>query len=74
MVINNAPPHLPHLAAVISDLNPMEHVWDQLKQRLDDCTPTPSDLAELHVTLVEEWNTLPQNNIMGLGKSMRHHC
>uniref|UniRef100_A0A3P9K2F4 Tc1-like transposase DDE domain-containing protein n=1 Tax=Oryzias latipes TaxID=8090 RepID=A0A3P9K2F4_ORYLA len=39
-----------------SDLNPIEHIWDQRKQTLEDRTPPPSDLAELHLALVEEWN------------------
>uniref|UniRef100_A0A3B3B8C7 Tc1-like transposase DDE domain-containing protein n=1 Tax=Oryzias melastigma TaxID=30732 RepID=A0A3B3B8C7_ORYME len=34
-------------------LNPIEHVWDQLKQRLDDRTPPLSDLAELYVFVKE---------------------
>lgn len=48
------------------NLNSIQHVLDKLKQRLDD--PTPEDLAELHIELVEEWN-----NIMKLLRSMRHH-
>uniref|UniRef100_A0A8C8DMA6 Uncharacterized protein n=1 Tax=Oryzias sinensis TaxID=183150 RepID=A0A8C8DMA6_9TELE len=50
---------MPHmiLPAINPDLNPIEPC-DQLKQRLDDSTPHPSDLEELHVALVEEWNTL----------------
>uniref|UniRef100_A0A3B5AD51 Tc1-like transposase DDE domain-containing protein n=1 Tax=Stegastes partitus TaxID=144197 RepID=A0A3B5AD51_9TELE len=64
---DNAPPHrarivttrlqevgVPHMVwpAMFPDLNPIEHVWDQLKQRLDHRTPPPRDLAELHVALV----------------------
>uniref|UniRef100_A0A3Q1CD29 Tc1-like transposase DDE domain-containing protein n=1 Tax=Amphiprion ocellaris TaxID=80972 RepID=A0A3Q1CD29_AMPOC len=67
---------VPHMVwpAMSPDLNPTEHVWDQLKQRLDARTPPLRDLAELHVALVEEWNALPQNNIMRLVRSMRHRC
>uniref|UniRef100_A0A3P8S0B0 Tc1-like transposase DDE domain-containing protein n=1 Tax=Amphiprion percula TaxID=161767 RepID=A0A3P8S0B0_AMPPE len=67
---------VPHMVwpAMSPDLNPIEHVWDQLKQRLDARTPPPHDLAELRVALVEEWNALPQNNIMRLVRSMRRRC
>ncbi|KAL1280026.1 hypothetical protein QQF64_014626 [Cirrhinus molitorella] len=60
--------------AMSPDLNPIEQVRNQLKQRLDDRTPPPRDLAELCVALVEEWNVLPQNNIMRLVRSMRRRC
>ncbi|KAL0161944.1 hypothetical protein M9458_041340, partial [Cirrhinus mrigala] len=67
---------VPHMVwpSMSPDLNPIEHVWDQLKQRLDDHTPPPRDLAELRVALVEEWNALPQNNIMRPVSSMRRRC
>ena len=86
---DNAPPHrarivtarlqevgVPHMVwpAMSPDLNSIEHVWDQLKQRLDDHTPPPQDLAKLRVALVEEWNALPENNIMRLMRSMRRRC
>uniref|UniRef100_A0A3P9MR87 Transposase Tc1-like domain-containing protein n=1 Tax=Oryzias latipes TaxID=8090 RepID=A0A3P9MR87_ORYLA len=67
---------VPHMVqpAMTPDLNPIEQVWDQLKQRLGDRTPPPSDLVELHVVLVEEWNAFTQNNIMRLVRSMNHCC
>uniref|UniRef100_A0A3B3RGY2 Tc1-like transposase DDE domain-containing protein n=1 Tax=Paramormyrops kingsleyae TaxID=1676925 RepID=A0A3B3RGY2_9TELE len=53
---------LPHMVwpSMSPDLNPTEHVWDQLKHRLNDRTPP-------HVML-------PQNNIMRLVRSMRRRC
>uniref|UniRef100_A0A3Q1EDH7 Tc1-like transposase DDE domain-containing protein n=1 Tax=Acanthochromis polyacanthus TaxID=80966 RepID=A0A3Q1EDH7_9TELE len=86
---DNAPPHgarivtagsqevgVSHMVwpAMSPDLNPIQHVWDQLKQRLDARAQPPHDLAELHVALVEEWNALPQNNIMRLVRSMRRRA
>lgn len=67
---------VPHMLwpAKSPDLNPIEHVWDQLKRRLDDRTPRPSDLAELRAALVEEWNAWPQNNIVSLVMSMQRRC
>uniref|UniRef100_A0A3B3HL71 Tc1-like transposase DDE domain-containing protein n=1 Tax=Oryzias latipes TaxID=8090 RepID=A0A3B3HL71_ORYLA len=56
---DNAPPHgtrivttklqvvgVSHMVrpAMTSDLIPIGDVWDQLKQRLDDCTPPPNDM------------------------------
>lgn len=47
------------------DLNPNEHICNQLKQRLDDGTPPSSDIAELHGSLVEELNASEQHNKAG---------
>uniref|UniRef100_A0A3B3Q8K5 Tc1-like transposase DDE domain-containing protein n=1 Tax=Paramormyrops kingsleyae TaxID=1676925 RepID=A0A3B3Q8K5_9TELE len=51
---------VPHMVwpSMSPDLNPIQDVWDQLKQRLDDRTPPLRGLAELRVALVEEWNAL----------------
>uniref|UniRef100_A0A3B3HDM3 Tc1-like transposase DDE domain-containing protein n=1 Tax=Oryzias latipes TaxID=8090 RepID=A0A3B3HDM3_ORYLA len=40
--------------AMTPDLNPIEHVWNYLKQRMDDRTPPPTDLKELCAALVED--------------------
>lgn len=56
------------------DLNPIEHLWDQLgravRERTDDVT-TLQDLARI---LVEEWDAIPQNRIRRLVQSMRRRC
>lgn len=57
---------------VSNDLNPIERVWDQLKQRLDDCTQPSHDLAGLRVThfftKFELWfMNIKQNQIAGAG-------
>uniref|UniRef100_A0A8C5E387 Tc1-like transposase DDE domain-containing protein n=1 Tax=Gouania willdenowi TaxID=441366 RepID=A0A8C5E387_GOUWI len=47
---------VPHMVwpAMSLDLNLIDHIWDQLKQRLHARSPPPRDLAELHVALVTE--------------------
>uniref|UniRef100_A0A3P9HIP8 Uncharacterized protein n=1 Tax=Oryzias latipes TaxID=8090 RepID=A0A3P9HIP8_ORYLA len=66
-------PLVPYESSMTSDLNPLQQVWDQLTQRLEDRSPPQNDLAELHAALVEEWNTFPQN-IMRLVRRMRCCC
>uniref|UniRef100_A0A3P9K994 Tc1-like transposase DDE domain-containing protein n=1 Tax=Oryzias latipes TaxID=8090 RepID=A0A3P9K994_ORYLA len=53
---------VPHMVwpALSPDLNPVGHGLDQLKQRLDDHTASPSDLAE--PAFVEEWNASEQQH------------
>lgn len=74
---DNAPLHrarivgVPHmvLAAMSPDLNPIELIWDQPKQRLDERTP-PQVTWQLQIAFTEEWNPLPQNNIIKLVRSV----
>uniref|UniRef100_A0A3B3DP29 Tc1-like transposase DDE domain-containing protein n=1 Tax=Oryzias melastigma TaxID=30732 RepID=A0A3B3DP29_ORYME len=51
------------------DLNPIELIWDQPKQRLDERTP-PQVTWQLQIAFTEEWNPLPQNNIIKLVRSV----
>lgn len=56
------------------DLNPIEHLWDELKRRIRQREPALMNLAQLKIALVQEWNNIPQstikNLIMSLSKRM----
>ena len=52
------------------DMNPIEHIWDALGRRVRAQGPFPN-LRQLEVTLVQEWNNLPQQLIQDVIGSMR---
>lgn len=52
------------------DLNPIEHVWDEMKRRLRRHVPAPRNSQELRNVLVQEWENLPQGVIQNLIQSM----
>ncbi|KAL1489805.1 hypothetical protein ABEB36_013737 [Hypothenemus hampei] len=52
------------------DLNPIEHVWDEIKRRLRKHVPAPRNSRELREMVVQEWNYLPQHVIQNLIRSM----
>ncbi|GBN20327.1 Transposable element Tcb2 transposase [Araneus ventricosus] len=45
------------------DLNPIEHVWDMLGQRIATRQPPPTCLPELRRALLDEWCNIPQDQI-----------
>ena len=51
------------------DLSPIEHLWDLLGRRVK--ARGPQTVQELEKYLIEEWNSIPQNKISNLIKSMR---
>ena len=53
------------------DLNPIEHAWDLLEQRLRSRPDQPTTLPELRSALVEEWNNIPRAAIRKLICSMK---
>ena len=55
------------------DLNPIEHLWDLLKRRLQS-RPQAPDLQTLGENLREEWNAFPQEIIRSLIQSMANRC
>lgn len=58
--------------ALSPDLNPIEHVWDELKRKVRSRTPAPSCLNELKAALIEDWEGIPQESIQKLIRSMKN--
>ncbi|GFX79694.1 DDE_3 domain-containing protein [Trichonephila clavipes] len=54
------------LASMLTDFNPIEHVWDMLGQRIVACQPSPTCLPELRLALLDEWCNIPQDQIDNL--------
>lgn len=54
------------------DLNPIEHLWDELGRRVNARHPTSR--ASLICVLREEWDAIPQQQIRRLVQSMRRRC
>ena len=56
------------------DLNPIEHLWDELARRVNEREVVPTTLQQLRVALLEEWDNIPQRTISTLIDSMRNRC
>lgn len=56
------------------DLNPIEHVWDELNRRIRRLPQPPRTLRQLEVALVNEWNNITQAEIRNYILSMRIRC
>ena len=52
------------------DLNPIEHLWDQLDRRVRQRQQVPRTLRELAAALQEEWRRIPQERIQRLIRSV----
>ncbi|UYV81797.1 hypothetical protein LAZ67_20002448, partial [Cordylochernes scorpioides] len=48
------------------DLNPIEHVWDNLRRRISSLQPPPRNTHELETALTQEWALIPQELINSL--------
>lgn len=55
------------------DVNPIEHVWDEIDRRVRQL-PQPQNLAELERDLINTWNNLPQRVLCNYVNSMRSRC
>ena len=56
------------------DLNPIEHLWDQLKQSLDARIGQENTLRDLPQLMVEAWEGIAQVRIRRLINSMHRRC
>lgn len=85
LVHDNARPHTAHIVneyldevgidrmiwpAKSPDMNPIEHVWDEMGRRIRSRNRVPDTLDTLGEALIEEWNNIPQINISNLIRSM----
>lgn len=58
--------------AVSPDMNPIEHLWDELKRRVRGRSPAPASIEDLKTALIEEWQEIPQDIIRKLIRSMKN--
>lgn len=56
------------------DLNPIEHVWDEMDRRLRRLPHQPTSLRELRDSLIQVWQDIPQTFHANLITSMRRRC
>lgn len=56
------------------DLNPIEHLWDELDRRVRQRQPAPQSLQQLANALQAEWANIPQQFIQNLTSSMGRRC
>ena len=56
------------------DLNPIEHLWDELGRRIAASGWRPTTRPMLIQALQAEWNAIPQERIRRLVQSMRQRC
>lgn len=57
--------------AMSPDLNPLEHVWDQIGRQIDEKEPPCQNLQELRQEIQLRWRNFPQNKLRRLVHSMR---
>ena len=70
--------HLQHLGIPVlpwpsksPDLNPIDHIWDELERRLQARQNVPNNVAELRQALPGEWQAIPRERIRRVICSMR---
>ena len=56
------------------DMNPIEHLWDELDRRVRSRPEAPTTRQELFNALQVEWDAMPQQLIRRLVDSMPQRC
>ena len=56
------------------DINPIEHLWDELDRRVHRRAAPPETMDALAQALQEEWTAIPREFIQNLIGSMGHRC
>jgi hypothetical protein len=56
------------------DLNPMEHLLDNMGRRLQEQTLAPANLKEIRQRVVQIWEDIYQGAIRALTESMHRRC
>ena len=56
------------------DLNPTEHIWDELGKRVRQQVNPSQTLGHLEHALVEQWRRLPQAVFTKVLRSIWRHC
>ena len=88
IVQDNAPPHAArdtpqfldqHDVEVMDwpsmgpDMNPIEHVWDQISIWIQDMERPPCNLAESRQAVRQTWRAVRPRRVRTLAESMPHH-
>jgi transposase len=56
------------------NLNPIEHLWNQLDKRVRQQQPPHQTLNQLRQMLQQKWRTIPRNNVRNLIEYMPRRC
>ena len=52
------------------DMNPIEHVWDFIGQKINQHNPKYQNIDELRTAILQEWQQFPQERLGRLVRSM----
>ena len=56
---------------VLLDMNPIEHMWDELGRRVHERPKSPQNLRELGLALQQEWQNIPRRTVRPFTRSMK---